>query len=59
MIKSGWYRAEVKDILEITSINDDCAFNLEKSFLIKNYHQLRRQNRHAFILLLMVLFGIF
>jgi rhamnosyltransferase len=59
MIKSGWYRSEVKDILKATSISDDCAFNLEKWFLIKNFYQLRRQNRDAFILLLTVLFGIF
>ena len=59
MIKSGWYRSEVKKISEVTDTNSDCAFNLGKWFLIKNFYQLRRQNRDAFILLLMVLFGIF
>ena len=59
MIKSGWYRSEVKKISEVTDINDDYAFNLGKWFLIKNFYQLRRQNRDAFILLLMILLGIF
>ena len=58
MIKSGWYRSEVRKISEIISINDD-AFNLDTWFLIKNFYQLRRQNRDAFILLLMILFRIF
>ena len=59
MIKDGWYRSEVKNILKIVSANGDCEFNLEKWFLIKNFYQLRRQNRDVFILLLTVLFGIF
>jgi rhamnosyltransferase len=58
MIKSGWYRSEVRKISEIISINDD-AFNLDTWLLIKNFYQLRRQNRDTFILLLMILFGIF
>ena len=58
MVKSGWYRSEVRKISEIISINDD-AFNLDIWFLIKNFYQLRRQNRDAFILLLMILFRIF
>jgi len=59
MIKSGWYRSEVERILEMTSINNDSKFNLEKWFLIKNFYQLRRQNRDAFILLIMILSGVF
>ena len=58
MIKSGWYRSEVRKISEIISINND-TFNLDIWFLIKNFYQLRRQNRDTFILLLMILFGIF
>ena len=58
MIKSGWDRSEVRKISEIISINDD-AFNLDIWFLIKNFYQLRRQNRDTFILLLMILLGFF
>jgi len=58
MVKSGWYRSEVRKISEIISINDD-AFNLDIWFLIKNFYQLRRQNRDTFILLLMILLGFF
>ena len=58
MVKSGWYRSEVRKISEIISINDD-AFNLDTWFLIKNFYQLRRQNRDTFILLLMILLGFF
>ena len=58
MIKNGWYRSEVRKISEMVNTNDD-AFNLGKWFLIKNFIQLRRHNRDAFILLFMVLFGIF
>jgi len=58
MVKSGWYRSEVRKISEIVSINDD-AFNLDIWFLIKNFYQLRRQNRDTFILLLMILLGFF
>ena len=58
MVKSGWYRSEVRKISEIISINDD-AFNLDIWFLIKNFYQLRRQNKDTFILLLMILLGFF
>ena len=58
MVKSGWYRSEVRKISEIISINDD-AFTLDIWFLIKNFYQLRRQNRDTFILLLMILLGFF
>ena len=58
MVKSGWYRSEVRKISKIISINDD-AFNLDIWFLIKNFYQLRRQNRDTFILLLMILLGFF
>jgi len=58
MIKSGWYRSEVKKISETIGINHD-EFNLDTWFLIRNFYQLRRQKRDAFILLLMILFGVF
>jgi rhamnosyltransferase len=59
MIKSGWYRTEVRKISELTS-NDDCnEFNLDTWFLVKNFYQLRRKNRDVFLLLLMILIGLF
>lgn len=59
MIKSGWYRSEVKKISEMVKVNDYCTFDLGRWFLIKNFYQLRRRNRDVFILLLMVLTGFF
>ena len=58
LIRNGWYRSEVRKISEAVDIGDD-EFNLDVWFLIKNFRQLRRQNRDAFILFLMILFGIF
>ena len=57
MVKSGWYRSEVRKISEIISTDD--VFNLDVWFLMKNFYQLRRQNRDTFILLLMILLGFF
>ena len=58
LIRNGWYRSEVRKISEAVDIGDD-EFNLDVWFLIKNFRQFRRQNRDAFILFLMILFGIF
>jgi rhamnosyltransferase len=58
LIRNGWYRSEVRKISEAIGIGDD-EFNLDTWFLIKNFRQLRRQNRDVFILFLMILFGIF
>jgi rhamnosyltransferase len=57
MIKSGWYRSEVRKISKVISTDD--VFNLDVWFLMKNFYQLRRQNRDAFILLIMIFLGIF
>ena len=59
MTKNGWYRSEVRKISKVTSINNDNSFNLSTSFLIRNFYQLRRENKEVFILLLLILFGIF
>lgn len=58
MIKNGWYRSEVGKIAKVISINDG-RLSLDKWTLIKNFYLLRRQSRDAFILLLMITFGIF
>ncbi len=58
MIRSGWYRSEVRKISEVITISND-TFNLGTWFLIKFFYQLRRQNKDAFVLLLMILFGMF
>ena len=58
MIKNGWYRSEVGKIAKVISINDG-RLSLDKWTLIKKFYLLRRQRRDAFILLLMITFGIF
>ena len=59
MIKSGWYRSEVTKISELIRNDDNNTFNLSRWFLIKNFYQLRRKKRDIFLLLIMILFGLF
>ena len=59
MIKSGWYRSEVRKISALIRIDDCNKFNLRRWFLIKNFYQLRRKKRDVFLLLLMILFRFF
>ena len=59
LIKNGWYRTEVRKISGLIRNDDSNAFNLDRWFLIKNFYQLRRNKRDAFLLLLMLLTGVF
>lgn len=59
MIKSGWYRLEVTRISELVNIDNGSEFNLKKWFLIKNFFELRRRIRDVFILLILIIFGVF
>ena len=59
MIYNGWYHSEVEKIYNVIGESGCKVFNLERKFLISNFFKLRRHNRDAFILLFMVLFGIF
>lgn len=59
LIKSGWYINQVQKITKISSIKNKTSFKLEKIFLLKNFLQLRRSSRDAFILLLLILLSIF
>jgi len=59
MIKNGWYKTEVINISNIINTDRHVDFNLRKTFLIKHFYHLRRNNRDAFILLFVILLGIF
>ena len=59
MIKNGWYKTEVTNISNIINTDRHVDFNLRKTFLIKHFYHLRRNNRDAFILLFVILLGIF
>jgi rhamnosyltransferase len=52
MLRSGWYMAEVRKIYEILGCKKPGHI-----FLIRNFMQLRRKTREAFILLLILCFG--
>lgn len=59
MINSGWYRNEVKKIYDLVSSSDGERFCLSRYFLTKNFYELRRRHRDAWVLLLMLLLGSF
>ncbi len=58
MIKSGWYIDQVRLISTILSNHEKTSFKLEKIFLLKNFLQLRRSSRDAFILLFLIFLSI-
>jgi len=71
MIYSGWYRSEVEKIYNVIGtpkelktynligVQSSQVFSLEKRFLIRNFYQLRRRNRDVFLLLFILLIGLF
>ena len=59
LIKSGWYVSQVQKIININEIKNTNSFKLEKIFLLKNFLQLRRSSRDAFILLFLILLSFF
>jgi len=59
MIKSKWYRSEVVKIVALVDPYKQSGFSLENSFLIKNCRHLRRRSRDAWILLIILMLGIF
>ena len=58
-IRTKWYRNEVKKISDL--LNGTCKGDsfLKKSFLIKNFWNLRRRPRDVIVLLFMIIFQIF
>jgi rhamnosyltransferase len=59
MIQNGWYKKEITSIFKVIILYGGSDFNLKKTFLIKNFLQLRRNKREAFILLFIIILGIF
>jgi rhamnosyltransferase len=59
MINNGWYRSEVEKIYNVVGVSGCKVFNLDRKFLISNFYKLRRRNRDVFILLVMLLIGLF
>lgn len=59
MVNSGWYRNEVKKIHNLVNLKEKYNLYLSRTFLIKNFYELRRRHRDAWILLLMILLGLF
>lgn len=59
MVKDKWYRSEVKKIINLTNLSNKSEIPLDRKFLIRNFWQLRRRNRDAYALLMMLLLGMF
>jgi len=58
MIQNHWYRNEVEKITHLLSkYNSD--FSLDRLYLLKHWHELRRKSRERWVLLFFILFGVF
>jgi len=58
-IRTRWYRNEVQKVTDLLNRACEKDFSLKKSFLIKNFWNLRRRPRDAIILLFVIIFQIF
>jgi rhamnosyltransferase len=58
-IRTKWYRNEIKKIADLLNKDREKDFSLKRSFLIKNFWNLRRRPRDAIILLFVIIFQIF
>lgn len=58
LIKMHWYRRQVFLIASLFG-EDVCDVFLKRSFLIRNFLQLRRRQRDRWVILFMVVFGLF
>lgn len=59
MVKDNWYRIEVEKILAVLATTSHIEFTLNRAFLVKRFWQLRRRPRDVFVLLAMLVLGIF
>lgn len=59
MVKDKWYRNEVEKIVFLVHEVSGSSFRLSRRYLILNFWQLRRRSRDAFVLLVMLLVGVF
>ena len=58
-IRTRWYRNEVQKVTDLLNRACEKDFSLKKSFLIKNFWNLRRRPRDTIILLFVIIFQIF
>ena len=58
-IRTRWYRNEVQKVTDLLNRVCEKDFSLKKSFLIKNFWNLRRRPRDTIILLFVIIFQIF
>ena len=58
-IRKKWYRNEVQKVTDLLNRVCEKDFSLKKSFLIKNFWNLRRRPRDTIILLFVIIFQIF
>ena len=58
-VRTKWYRTEIKKISDLLNRVSKKDLIFKKSFLIKNFWNLRRRPRDAIILLFMIIFQIY
>jgi len=59
LIQKKWYRNQILLIMQVINLSKANDFILKRSFLIKNFYQLRRRTRDAMFLLVMIILGVF
>ena len=59
MIKDKWYRNEVVNISRLLAPYCKTDFSMSRWFMVKHFWQLRRRPRDAYILLAMLIIGMF
>lgn len=59
LIQKKWYRNQVLLIMQVIGLPATSDFVLKRSFLFKNFYQLRRRTRDAVFLLMMIILGVF
>jgi rhamnosyltransferase len=59
LVNNKWYRLEVKKIIQLITDEKNNKIRLNYWFLVKNFYELRRRPRDAFVLLLFIIFRIF
>ena len=58
-IRTKWYRNEVQKVADLLNRVSEKKISLKRSFLIKNFWNLRRRPRDAIILLFVIIFQMF
>jgi len=59
MVRSRWYSKEVSKIFYLVDPSGESGLKFRRWFLVSHFRQLRRDNKEAFVLLLLLVSGFF